>query len=315
MHRKSVIALLAIALLLGSPLSANAAQLHPQPPEDAVIRQVMAATSADIGWNAPVEYFLREDGSSTYRLDILHSSGYSSGITLVVLHSPAEAENAVREIQGLPGVSSFVFHGNPAYRSQSAGLELAGFAADRYHIEIRSMENKAEYFLETFYQHAVANGLIAGESGKTLPTATEPPAPTQTPTQQTGNPIVLQASLNGQGGNTQSVPNANNLATLTISGVVVDQDGKGIAGAVVEILSGAGAASVTTAPDGSYTLTANVPGGQGQGTAQGVNFTLQAGDLSIQRVVLLQAIEGGQLVTYRDVGVRVFLNWGLDKDL
>lgn len=152
------------------------------------------------------------------------------------------------------------------------------------------------------------------EATESTPLDVETPAPqlpTFTPPSQT-NPIVLKASLEEKGAVTQTLANDNNYELVTMQGVVTDQAGKGVAGVKIEVVGGANPASTITNLDGSYQLVVNVTGGVGSTTMLGVNFTLQMADLSINRVVLLQAIEGGQLVAARDVGVRVFLNWGLD---
>jgi len=72
----------------------------------------------------------------------------------------------------------------------------------------------------------------------------------------------------------------------------------------------------TPAPTGTPTATASpTPTGSPTPTETPVPPTLtptatkEPGDLSIQRVVLLQAVEGGQLVAGRPVGVRVFFSW------
>ncbi|MFH1905834.1 MAG: hypothetical protein ABIL11_00355 [Chloroflexota bacterium] len=133
--------------------------------------------------------------------------------------------------------------------------------------------------------------------------------PEITPTPEQGDSIVLKASLEGKGESTQTLPNSDNYGVIIIEGVVTDQEGKGVSGADVEVVSGADSASITTNADGSYSIAVSVPGGLGNGLYRGVNFTLQLDDLSIHEVVLLQAIEGGQMVQGRNVGVRVYLVW------
>ena len=88
--------------------------------------------------------------------------------------------------------------------------------------------------------------------------------------------VDLHASAAGYAGATTSVENSNNLGTITISGRVTDQvTGDPIAGATVEIIGGANAASTTTRPDGTYALTAVIPDGAGQGAVGGVDFALE----------------------------------------
>ena len=117
---------------------------------------------------------------------------------------------------------------------------------------------------------------------------------TLTPQVQT-NPIILKASLEGKGESLQTLPNNDNYGVIIIDGIVTDQEGKGVGGADVEVVSGANSASIMTNADGSYSIAVSVPGGLGNGLYQGVNFTLQLGDLSIHEIVLLQAIEGGPI--------------------
>lgn len=146
------------------------------------------------------------------------------------------------------------------------------------------------------------------DSGLPAVTDSAPQSPTLTPQLPT-LPIVLKASLAGKGQATQTLPNTDNYGVIIINGLVTDQEGKGVAGADVTVVSGADAASITTNADGSYSIVVSVPAGLGNGVYQGVNFKLELNDLSIHEVVLLQAIEGGQLVQGRDVGVRVFVVW------
>ena len=149
------------------------------------------------------------------------------------------------------------------------------------------------------------------------PVVDEPPAdtgsdsqlpPTVTPTVG-GPPIVLKASLDGKGEATRSLPNNDNYGVIMIDGKVTDQDGKGVGGANVEVVSGADFAAITTNPDGTYSIVVSVPEGMGNGIYQEVNFTLALIDLSIHEIVLLQAISGGQMVQGRDIGMRIFLKW------
>ncbi|MBN2548276.1 MAG: carboxypeptidase regulatory-like domain-containing protein [Anaerolineales bacterium] len=198
-----------------------------------------------------------------------------------------------------------------------------GFEMERY-TQTKQAEAEAQQRYDAYYEAHWMNRPYAekdqfwqwclGLGGSSGLTESSPTLTVATPTPQVQtNPIVLKASLGGKGEATQTILNTNNYEAVTIHGVVTDQAGQGISGATIEVVSGANSASITTNPDGSYSLTVNTPGGQGSGAFQGVNFSLQLGDLSIDRIVLLQAIEGGQLVTARDVGVRVFLNWGLDE--
>jgi len=135
-----------------------------------------------------------------------------------------------------------------------------------------------------------------------------PSGPTDTPKPQ-GPPFVLKASLDGKGETTLTLPNNDSYGVIIIEGKVVDKDGNGMAGANVEVVSGADPASITTNADGTYSLVISVSGGEGNGYYTGVTFALELKDLSIRDVILLQAIDGGQMVQGRDIGVRVFLNW------
>ena len=95
------------------------------------------------------------------------------------------------------------------------------------------------------------------------------------PPEVQGAPIVLKASLEGGGEDTQTVDNSQNLGTIDISGVVRDVNtGNGIGGVVVQILSGANPVSTITNNDGYYSFQAIVPDGQESGELTGLDFEL-----------------------------------------
>ena len=72
---------------------------------------------------------------------------------------------------------------------------------------------------------------------------------------------------------------------------MIDQEGKGVSGANIEVVSGANPAAISTNADGTYSLVVNVSGGQGNGSIGGVNFSLQLeGDLAIAKIELIQAV-------------------------
>jgi parallel beta-helix repeat protein len=80
-------------------------------------------------------------------------------------------------------------------------------------------------------------------------------------------PLTLKASKEGYYSQLQEVDNSENLREINISGEVFDEvTGEEIAGATVEIISGAKLAFTTTNQDGKYTIRAeDIPGGSGTG--------------------------------------------------
>ena len=129
--------------------------------------------------------------------------------------------------------------------------------------------------------------------------------PTLTP-QPTG-PIVLKAFLAGYGEDVQTIQNGPNYEVVIIEGRVTDQEGTGVDGANVEVVSGANSASISTNADGTYSLVVTVPNGQGNGAVGGVNFTLQLeGDLTIAKIELLQAVSGAELADSKHTAALVF---------
>jgi thermitase len=83
-----------------------------------------------------------------------------------------------------------------------------------------------------------------------------------------GKTVTLKASKLGYSSQEKDLENSENLGRIEISGRVTDRSTAApIEGAKVEIVSGAEAASATTAADGDYTIAAIVPGGAGNGDA------------------------------------------------
>ncbi|MBT7601295.1 MAG: hypothetical protein HN560_09495, partial [Anaerolineae bacterium] len=131
----------------------------------------------------------------------------------------------------------------------------------------------------------------------------EPP----TPTVQVGAPIILKASLGGYGENIQRILNEQNYEVIIIEGKVTDQDGNGVAKANIEVISGANSTAISSNADGSYSLALTVSGGQGNGSLRDVNFILQLeGDLSIEKIELLQAVSGAELADSKHIAALVF---------
>lgn len=88
--------------------------------------------------------------------------------------------------------------------------------------------------------------------------------------------ITLKASKAGYTEDIKEIDNSQNFGSLTISGRVINKNtGDPIAGATVEIISGADYTSAPTDADGSYTLTATVPEGSGEGEVTNFNFNLE----------------------------------------
>ena len=130
--------------------------------------------------------------------------------------------------------------------------------------------------------------------------------PTLTPN-TTGKPILLKASLEGYGEDTQRIDNTPNYEVIIIQGKVTDQEGNGVGGANVEVVSGANSAAIFTNADGTYSLVINVSEGKGNGNVGGVNFTLQLeGDLSITKIELVQAVSGSELAFSKHTAALVF---------
>jgi parallel beta-helix repeat protein len=95
-------------------------------------------------------------------------------------------------------------------------------------------------------------------------------------------PITLNASKEGYYSQREEVDNSENLREITISGTVFDEvTGEEIAGAKVEIVSGANLASATTDKDGDYDIKAVVPEGSGTGKKD-LNFELAPAKIKLE---------------------------------
>jgi hypothetical protein len=89
--------------------------------------------------------------------------------------------------------------------------------------------------------------------------------------------IQLRASKAGYSDEVTQIDNSERLGTVTISGRVTDRAaGDPIEGATVEIIGGADHASTTTGPGGTYSIIAVVPGGEGTGVVDNVDFALES---------------------------------------
>ncbi len=305
--------LLFIAMLLLFSLTGSAeAGHHQQDPQDDIIRQVLTATAADLGWDTSIDYSVTTSGIPHWKIGDFSTA--EGTVEVYAYNSASDAEESINGWYSLAsldsGYSLFTFHGNSAI-SWLAGFGHMIFQADRFEIwAYSSSVASAKNNLESFYRNAESFGLLTGDGATTTPAATEtviPATPVITGTPLPGAPVVLTASKVGYGPATQTVNNVDNLASLILEGQVTDQEGQGVAGADVAVVSGAGSASITTNSDGSYSLALDVPGGQGYGALSGVNFTLQLqGDLTIDKVELLQSVSGAELADSRSTAALVF---------
>ena len=200
-----------------------------------------------------------------------------------------------------------MFHGYPAIIWPGDNTTM-WLQPDRFLVFVQSElgEEAARNSLESFYRNAVAYGLISGD-GAIIPNITEAVSPAITETPALGDSIALKASLDGYGESSKTISNAGNYEVIIIEGKVVDQEGNGVGGANVEVISGANPAAISTNADGTYSLVLNVPGGQENGSLGGANFTLQLeGDLSISKIELVQAVSGAELADSKHIAALVF---------
>ena len=315
-HFKIFVLISLTIFFLSSSAFISTLPIHPISTEDAII-QALTATIQELGENVPIDSGLNETGSKYWRFTTNNES--AGTFNEIVLVSDMGSESYAKEKMAgyISSAGEIDFHGYQASHYNFTYYHMVYVRLGQYlwmaeaHFDYSTLSEME--LAEMFYRNAVASGFMTddGSVGNVEPFPTDTNTPTITTT--SGSDIVLQASLAGQGANTLTLPNTSNFGVIDITGMVTDQDGKGISGATVEVISGAAATSTKTNSDGRYALTLTIPSGQNNTTSNGVNFMLQAGDLSINRIVILQAIEGGRLVTSRDVGVRVFLNWGIDQ--
>ncbi|MBU0513066.1 MAG: hypothetical protein KJ638_15375 [Chloroflexi bacterium] len=174
------------------------------------------------------------------------------------------------------------------------------------HSNFDPMLDRVRSIDSVFYGNAVDNGLIGGDNVDIV-TITETVSPIITETPKLGAPIVLKASRDGYGEASQTISNAQNYEVVIVAGQVTDQEGNGVSGANVEVISGANPAAISTNADGTYSLVLNISGGQGNGSVGGINFSLQLeGDLSIAKIELVQAVSGAELADSKHTAALVF---------
>jgi len=113
--------------------------------------------------------------------------------------------------------------------------------------------------------------------------APDTPVEDTLPTQESVFIITLRASADGYEEAFDYIDNSPNFGIVQITGLVTDAaTGAPISGATVQITGGANPTTALTAPDGTYTLTAVVPEGQGSGSVSDLNYALPlSADLTI----------------------------------
>ncbi len=311
--------LLTIAVLLGLTGSVEARSLaQGADPQENIIIQVLEATAQQLGWPTTVDGPLESSALAGMTQPHIYyqivSASQDEFIDIKAFGDASKAANWFFTYLYIPFPQPSSFHGLDAVSGFNGTLSnpaYFAFLSGRFEYWVHTLSvERASQFAETLYQNASGNGLIGGNTvNPTDVPATQPPTAataTITPTVQ-ASPIVLKASLEGYGEDTQKINNDVNFEAVIIEGKVTDQEGKGVDGANVEVVSGADAAAISTNADGSYMLVVNVPGGQGSGSLKGVDFTLQLeGDLSIARIEILQAVSGAELVNSRHTAVLVF---------
>jgi hypothetical protein len=282
-----------------------AASPYQQDPQDALIRQVLKATIDELGWNASMIGFTVTEYGPRYITED-HDYIDTAYIGVIPYDSENAAKNAYYDRLSSSSMQEFEFHGYPA--AISAGTMWVLMERFFVFVQAELGEVQARNSLDAFYRNAVAYGLISGDPGLTTPVpGTTTLAPEMTVTPEQGGFIVLKASLDGYGEATQTISNAENYEVIIIEGKVVDQEGKGVGGANVEVVSGANPAAISTNADGAYSLVLNISGGQGNGSLGGVIFTLQLeGDLAIAKIELVQAVSGAELADSKHTAALVF---------
>ncbi len=310
--RNSTLLFIALVLVFSRTDTAKA-DLPQQDPQDTLVRKVLIATATELGWDTSVRH--STDTSTGTKIDRwqIGVEWKTGAINLIAFNSESEANGffdaVVANVNDASCLSTS--YGYPVCSWQGGNWRMVS-QANQFVIEVyrpsgADAETDAKNDLNTFFKNAAALGLIGGDTVVPATQAALPITPIITETPQPGAPIVLTASKTGYTPATQTVNNLDNLGSLVLEGRVTDQEGKGVAGADVAVVSGAGPASITTNADGSYSLALDVPGGQGYGSLSGVNFILQLeGDLSIDKVELLQSVSGAELADSRSTAVLVF---------
>jgi hypothetical protein len=316
-YQKPVMLLLLVLLLTAiHPMHAFANPISSAPLQDDTDPNILAAlnaAAATLGWQGDLEGYTLDsaayyesyprdaqgcgDGAGT--LEVFSAEGWGENLEE---YTPGSYEMDLAGYDTIQVIEALDFHGHPARKisnyddfygvndqvinlNQSEdflwlmGEHLFQVRDDVAH-ETYECPNPfpadAQRLAEALYTAAVQYGLETGPVE-----ATEAPTPQASPT--TAAQIVLRASKSGFSEDIQTYNNTENAASVSISGQVTDLlSGELLPGAAVEIISGAGAVSAVSADDGSYTLTAAVPGGSGS-TQTVLSFNLEmTADLRIE---------------------------------
>jgi hypothetical protein len=265
--RFSTSLLLIIAIFFSSAVSVNASQ-DQQNSEDA-LREALNATAQELGLSARAQII--NDGAGTgWALNPPMDPGKN---TIIILNTDAmyQAWLALAETIG-GSATPMSFYG---FNAHSIVSILFLHNINGYYVTIQDSAETlagAKKIGEIFLRHAAASGFIDG-NGSDIKSETIMPELTLTP--EPGNRISLRAYAENYDQDTYAIDNSTNFGSVAISGRVTDADtGAALEGAVVEITSGAASDSTLSAADGSYSLTAEVSGGEGGGQIQGIDFTL-----------------------------------------
>ncbi len=257
--------------VLASPLE--------QDPLESIIIQVLEATRDELGLGnntivneSPELHF---GWYYSYRTDDLH----------IIINNYITLEDVIRHHNDCPSLATcdwFSFHGYSARHSPPPDWQFldpkehAEFQVDNLLFVINtSSTGNAKSELEVLYRNAVKYGLIPSGEGDASTHITPTVTPHITDTPQPGTTITLTASADNYTAVTNQVDNSTNIGSVLITGLVTDAaTGAPISGATVQITGGANPITALTAPDGTYTLTAVVPGGEGNGSVFDLNFAL-----------------------------------------
>jgi hypothetical protein len=288
------------------PISAAANQRSAAPiPEETDPRIIAAlnAAAASLGWAGTVEGYTVHQASYYYsytmdpqgcgdgagRLEVFSAQGMEEDLGW---SPPGTYENEQAGYDWTTVIESLDFHGHPAkkisdydewfdFNDQVHVLnldeEFAWLMGDLLFQTNDSLAHEmecpdpfpadAQRLAEALYNAAVQNGLDTGSAPTDAPTPQASPTP--------GEQIVLRASKSGFSEDIQAYSNTANAGSVFIYGVVTDRiSGEPLPNVTVEIISGAGPVSALTAEDGTYSLTAAVPGGSGSAEAT-LSFSLE----------------------------------------
>ncbi|MFL7812096.1 MAG: Ig-like domain-containing protein, partial [Anaerolineales bacterium] len=269
--RVSTSLFLAIILLITSTSSVFASP-DSQDPQDA-IREALNATAQELGMSQRAEN-ISEAGVTGWALNPPFDPGQT---TILVLNTDVFFQTML-ELAGTIGGSATPqsFHGYTAY---SIADMFFVHNVNGFYITTSDSSDTlggAKRVAEVFYRHAVASGLTTGSAGTALPELT--------PTPEVGTQITVRAYAENYDQVVDFIDNSDNFGSVDISGRVTDAEtGGAIQGAVIEIISGAASNSTLSTADGSYSLTAAVPGGEDSGGIQDFDFTLPLNaELSIE---------------------------------